>query len=119
MNKKEKIREYKQTVRPMGVYQIKNNKSDRVFIGSSKDIHGRINRIKFQLKNGLYPDQEIQKDYSETGESGFSFDVLDYLSPKEDLNYNYDEELKILEEMWLHKIQPYGEKGYNKKETTE
>ena len=99
----------------MGIFQIKNMQSGKLFIGSAMNIHGRINRIKFQLKNGGYPNREIQKDYDEIGENGFSFEVLDYLSPKEDLNYDYSGDLRLLEEMWLEKLEPYGEKGYNKR----
>lgn len=113
MNKRELINKYKQTIQPMGIYQIRNIKNGRIYIGSAKDLRGRINSNKFQLKMGSHLNREMQKDFSEIGEKGFSFDVLDYLKPKEDLNYDYTEDLKILEEMWLEKIQPYNEKGYN------
>ncbi len=115
MNKKELINQYKQTLRPMGIYQIKNKKNDKIYIESAKDLQGIINRNKFQLKNGLHLNTEMQKDYNEIGEEWFSFDILDYLKPKDDLNYDYTEELKTLEEMWLEKLQPYNEKGYNTK----
>jgi group I intron endonuclease len=115
MNKKELINQYKQTIQPMGIYQIKNKKNDKIYIGSAKDLRGIINRDKFQLKNGLHLNTEMQKDYNEIGEEGFSFDILDYLKPKDDLNYDYTDELKLLEEMWLEKLQPYNEKGYNTK----
>ncbi|MFA5335554.1 MAG: GIY-YIG nuclease family protein [Candidatus Omnitrophota bacterium] len=115
MNKKEIIDKYKQTVQPLGVYQIKNIKNGKIYIGSAKDLRGRINRYKFQLENGSHSNEEMQKDYNEAGAEGFSFDVLDYLKPKEDPNYDYTEDLKVLEEIWLDKLQPYGEKGYNTK----
>lgn len=115
MNKKELINQYKRTLRPMGIYQIKNKVNGKIYIESAKDLPGIINRNKFQLKNGLHLNAEMQKDYHEIGEEWFSFDILDYLKPKEDLNYDYTEELKTLEEMWLEKLQPYNEKGYNTK----
>ena len=115
MDRKEKIKKYKQTVQPMGVYQIKNLKNGRIFIGSAKNLQGKINSHKFQLKNGLHLNKEMQQDYLEAGAESFSFDVLDVLPPKEDVNYNYSEDLKVLEAMWLEKLQPFGEKGYNKK----
>lgn len=31
-----------------------------------------------------------------------------------DQHNNYYEDLHVLEEMWLEKLQPYGERGYNK-----
>lgn len=115
MNKKELINKYKQTIQPMGIYQIKNLKNGKIFLGSAKDLRGKINSNKFQLKHGSHINKEIQKDFNEIGEEGFSFDILDYLDPKEDLKYDYTGELKILEEMWLEKLQPYNENGYNTK----
>ena len=109
------INKYKQTIQPMGIFYIKNMKNGKIYIGSAKNLKGKINRNKFQLKNGLHFNKEMQKDFNEIGEEGFSFDILDYLKPKEDLNYDYTDELIILEEMWLEKLQPYDEKGYNTK----
>ena len=114
MNKKELKKQYKQASRPMGVYQIKNKKNGKIYIGCTKNLMGKINSHKFQLKNGLHINKEMQKDFDEIGEEGFSFDILDELKPKEDLNYDYTEELKTLEEMWIEKLQPFNEKGYNK-----
>jgi len=99
----------------MGFYQIKNMRNGKIFIGSAKDLRGKINSNKFQLKNGSHINKEIQKDFNEIGEEGFSFEIVDYLDPKEDLKYDYTEELKILEEMCLEKLQPYNENGYNTK----
>ena len=115
MNRKEMINKYKQTIQPMGIYQIKNMKNGKIYIERAKDLRGKINSSKFQLKNGLHPNKEMQRDFNEMGEESFSFDVLDYLKPKEDLNYDYTEELRLLKEMWLEKLQPYNEKGYNAK----
>ncbi len=115
MNKKELIKKYKQTIQPMGIYQIKNMENGKIFIGIAKDLRGKINSNKFQLKNNSHFNKEMQNDFNQIGEEKFSFEILDYLKPKEelDLNYNYTEELKILEDMWLEKLQPYNEKGYN------
>ena len=57
--------------------------------------------------------KEMQRDFNDVGEAGFAFEVLDYLAPKEDIGHDYMEELKILENMWLEKLMPYGDKGYN------
>ena len=114
MNKKELIKRYKQTIQPMGVYQIKNKQNGKIFIGCTKNLPGKINSHKFQLKNGLHINKEMQKDFNEIGEEGFSFEILDYLKPKDDLSCDYTEELKILEEMWTEKLQLFNEKGYNK-----
>jgi len=64
--------------------------------------------------SGGYTNKEMQKEFNEIGEKGYSFDILVHLKPKEDMNYDYTEELKTLEEMWIEKLQPFNEKGYNK-----
>ena len=51
MNRKELINEYKQTIQPMGIYQIKNMVNGKIFLGGSEDLKGIINRNKFQLKS--------------------------------------------------------------------
>jgi group I intron endonuclease len=113
MNKKELIKQYKQTIQPMGIYQVKNLKNNRIFIGSAKDLRGRINSNRFQLKTGAHFNKDLQNEYNENGDENFSFEVLDYLKPKDEAGFDYTEELKTLLEMWLEKLQPYDEKGYN------
>ena len=115
MNRKELINYYKQTIQPMGVYQIRNMINGKIFLGSSKDLKGIINRNRFQLKSGLHVNKQLQRDFNEVGESNFSFEILDYLKPKDGLEVDYTEELQMLEEMWVDKLQPYDEKGYNTK----
>jgi len=115
MDKKEAIRQYKRTVQPMGIYQIKNRVNGKIFIGSAKHLQGRLNREKFQLENNLHSNKGMQKDFIDHGADAFSFEILDSLEPKTEENYDYSEDLKMLEQMWLEKLQPYDEKGYNKK----
>lgn len=113
MDKKQLIKDYKRTIQPMGVYQIKNLASGKIFIGSSKNIPGKLNGQKFQLNLGSHPDQDLQKDFTEIGESNFLFEALDYLEPKEDSNYNYTEDLEVLKEMWIEKLNTKKPNGYN------
>lgn len=113
---KRKIKEqYKQTALPMGVYQIKNLVNGKVFIGSDKNLPGKFNNHRFQLKQGSHMNRALQADYKHFGEENFSFDVLDYLEPNEDPKYDYAADLALLEAMWVEKLQPFGERGYNKR----
>ena len=41
--------------------------------------------------------------------------MLDELRPAEGAGGDYKEELAFLEELWLEKLEPYGERGYNEK----
>ena len=106
---------YKQTLRPMGIFQIKNLASGKIYIGRSTDLNGKINSEKFQLKNNLHMNRELQNDFNDLGEEKFSFEILDRLLPKGKPDYDYDGDLQALKEMWLEKLQPFGTKGYHKK----
>lgn len=111
--KRELKKEYKLNHRPMGVYQIRNIANEKVLIGASLDLPGILNRHKFQLKMGNHPNGALQGEWNEFGAEGFAFEILDEITPKEGCDSR--EELAFLEEMWLEKSQPYGDRGYNER----
>jgi len=117
INKKEVKKKYKQTVQPMGVYRIRNLVNGKIFLGSSKNLQGKENSFKFisQIQNnsGYYMNRELSEDYVKYGMENFIFEIVDRLEPKEDPAYDYTDDLKVLEELWLEKLQPFGDKGYN------
>jgi hypothetical protein len=113
-NKKKLKEEYKRTLPKMGIYRVKNLVNGKIFIGSGLNVNGKLNSIKFQLEHGSYVVHDLQNDFNLQGKEDFSFDVIDYLEPKEEPGYDYSGDLKVLEKLWLEKLQPYGEKGYNK-----
>ncbi|HEX8367789.1 MAG TPA: GIY-YIG nuclease family protein [Pyrinomonadaceae bacterium] len=118
MNKKDLKREYKETLRPMGVYQIRNLVSERVFVGSSLNLDGIFNRYEFQLKMNGHPNKSLQADWNEFGGDKFAFEVLEEVFPRENSGYDYKSDLAVLEDLWLEKLEPYGEKGYNERKKT-
>lgn len=106
---------YQQTARPMGIYQVKNLASGKIYIGRSTDLNGKLNSEKFQLRNNLHMNKQLQNDFNLLGEGEFVFEILDNLQPREEPNHNYDWDLQALETMWLEKLQPFGPRGYHKK----
>lgn len=118
MDKKSAIREYKMSHRPMGVFQIRNRSNDRVFVDSSTNIPGKINRHKFALNAGSHASKALQADWNMLGESEFEFETLEPVEPRDDQNYDYTADIKILEDLWLEKLEPYGESGYNERKLT-
>ena len=108
-------KQYKQSLPLMGIFRIKNLTNDKIFIGSSSNIKGKLNSIKFQLEMGSYINKELQNDFNKSGEKNFIFETIDIPEPKLDPDYNYTEDLETLEGMWLNKLQPFNEKGYNKR----
>lgn len=118
MNKKELKTKYLQTPRPMGVFQIRNSENEKVFVGSSMNLEGIFNRHEFQLKMGAHPNKTLQQDWNERGGEKFAFEVLEELPPRENPGYDYKSDLEVLEDLWLEKLEPYGEKGYNERKKT-
>jgi hypothetical protein len=114
INKKELKEEYKRTLQKMGIYQVKNLINGKIFIGRGLNVNGKLNSTKFQLEHGSYVVHELQNEYNQFGAENFTFEVIDYLEPREEPDYDYSDDLKILEEMWLEKLQPFDDKGYNK-----
>jgi hypothetical protein len=118
MNRKELIREYKETHRPMGVFQIRNKSNEKVFIDSSLNVPGKINRHRFALNAGSHASKSLQADWNELGADLFEFEVLEDVAPRESPDYDYKSDLETLEDLWLEKLQPYDERGYNKRKRT-
>ena len=116
MNRKDLIREYKETPRPMGVFQIRNLKNEKVFVGSSINLDGIFNRHRFALNAGSFLSQKLQKDWNEAGAENFAFEILEELTLRENLDIK--KELEFLEDLWLDNLQPYGERGYNIRKKT-
>ena len=105
---------YKQTPRPMGVLQIKNNINGKIFIGKSTDLPGKINSHRVQLNFKCHQNKEMQKDWDLYGEGAFSFEILEEINTEKVLPEQWQDEIKELENKWLEDLSPYGERGYNK-----
>src|SRR5258708_2800823 len=110
--------EYKLSHRPMGVFQIRNTANDRVFVDSSVNVPGKINRHRFALNAGLHASKSLQVDWNELGENAFEFETLEPVEPRDDPHYDYAGDLEVLEGLWLEKLEPFGEKGYNERKLT-
>jgi hypothetical protein len=118
MDKKEAIRNYKLSHRAMGVFQILNKISGKVFIDSSNNVPGKINRHRFALNAGSHISKSLQTDWNKQGEAAFEFETIEPVEPRDDPNYDYKADLEFLEDLWLEKLAPYGDKGYNERKMT-
>lgn len=114
--KRELKQQFKETEVEAGVYQIRNTVNDKLLVGSTLNLK-TLNGIKFMLEmNNYTTNDELQKEWNQFGKDAFEFEVLEKLKKKEeDPYFNEKESLQALEEKWLEKLQPYGERGYNKK----
>ncbi len=114
-SRKELINEYKQLKPRMGVYAIKNLKNGKILVGSNVNADKIWNRLQLQLGAGSHPNATLQADWKELGEANFSYEILSELQQKDGEEVDYNRQLKELEDLFLEELQPYGERGYNKK----
>lgn len=88
-----------------GVYIIKNDTTNKVYIGSSNNICNRIKTHFSQLKLNKHFNDHLQSSYNKYGEGVFSFKILAILE---------NSELLIIEQRLLDFYQSYNRKlGYN------
>lgn len=105
---------YKEMKFQMGAFQVRNIANGRIFIGTSNNLEAIWNRHRFQLNMGSHRNAMLQKDWNALGEESFVFEILETLEHEEGIT-DYNKELEVLEEMFLEELQPYGDRGYNKK----
>lgn len=114
MTKKELKEQYAQMKFPMGVFQIRNKINGKIFVDGHSNLDAIWNRHRTQLKFGSHRNTELQKDWNEFGEENFIYEILSEINQEND-KVDFAKELKTLTEMYVEDLQPFGERGYNKK----
>jgi len=85
-------------------------------VSSSQDLDAIWHAQKLQLNVGIHPNSELQKDWKESGTDNFTFDILEMLKQNDDEKpQEFEKELKSLEEIIVEELQPFENRGYNKK----
>ncbi len=106
-------REYKERQKPAGVFQVKNTANGKVLLGSSLNLEGPLNAHKFMLATGHHQNKALQSEWNEYGADKFVFEILQVVKVTNDPNFDLKDELTLLEQIWLEKLEPFGERGYN------
>ena len=90
---------------PMGVYAIRDRVSGEVRVGSSRNVHGALNRIRFELRLGSHADKGLQAAWNSGGDERISFEVLELLKQREDPAFDHAAELRALEQLYREELQ--------------
>lgn len=110
--RKELMEEYKQIKTYMGVIRITNIMNGKMYVSSYPNLKNKWLTIKMQLDMGRFVNSALQKDWNEWGEEAFAYEELERKESGEVTDMRW--ELKQIEKPWLEKLQPYGDRGYNK-----
>ena len=107
--------EYRQKKLKAGVFQIRNTVNGKIFVDSSTTLETVYNRHKVTLNYGNHVNRELQKEWIEFGEDKFVYEILGEIKISDDNSADDAKEAKLLKEMYIEELQPFGEKGYHKK----
>ncbi len=111
-NRKELMEEYKQLKTYMGVTKITNKTNGRIYLAAYPNLKNKWLTLQSQLASGMHVNTQLQKDWSELGPEAFTYEVLEEKKTDDAADVRW--EVKQMEKQWLEKLQPYGDKGYNK-----
>ena len=112
-SRQELKREYQDRVKPAGVFQVKNTITGKVLLGSSLNLEGALNGHRFSLTIGSHRTTALQHDWNSYGSDAFTFAVLEVVKHSDSPYFNLNDELTLLEQIWIEQLQPFGERGYN------
>jgi hypothetical protein len=111
--KSELKRQYRENPPAAGVFVVTNRANGKVFVGSGHNVQGVLNSQQAQLKWHSHMTRSLQQDFDKFGAEQFEFAVVDTIESSTEPGHDLDDELKALEALWLDKLQPYDDKGYN------
>ena len=106
-------RAYKEAPLRAGIFQVKNLQNGKIILGSSTNLYGPLNKHRFMLSIGRHGNQALQSDWNRLGPDAFVFEILEVVRPSDDPAFSIEDELTLLEQIWLEKLQPFGDRGYN------
>lgn len=102
--KKELIATYKERKITGGIFAIKDNRNNKLYLQYGADLKSCRNKFDFSKQIGCsyYP---LQKDWDHFGAGAFSFEILEELEKKEaQTPKEFKEDLEALLEMWQEKL---------------
>jgi group I intron endonuclease len=106
-------REFKESPKSAGVFQVRNTVNGKILLGSSLNLQGPLNAHRFMLTIGSHRNKDLQKEWNEFGAKKFVFEILETVKVKDEPGFDIKDELTLLEQIWIDKLQPFGDKGYN------
>jgi group I intron endonuclease len=98
--------EFIMNINIMGIYKIINIKNNKIYIGSSADIHKRWCQHKTSLNKNKHCNKHLQAAWNKYGEESFKFEIVELVDD--------EEVLFSAEQKWINKTKCYdGNYGYN------
>lgn len=104
LSKKELKEQYKNRVVIGGVYCIKCNANDRMWIKSTKDMQSAKKRFEFFIKTNYCPEACMYAEWNQYGSNTFSFAVIEEIKKGEtQTEREFSDDIDALLEMCIEK----------------
>ena len=110
--RKELAEQYSNMPVYMGVAQVKNEVNGKIYICSFTNMKNKWFTIKLSLDSNMHVNAELQEDWNRLGDEAFSYTILE----EKPVDRVFDKKLEAgkMEREWAEKLQPFGDRGYNK-----
>src|SRR5512137_3029072 len=87
-------REYQEAPREAGIFRITNTANGKIYLGSSRNLHGPLNKHRFVLSMGSHINSALQDDWNRFGEGAFAFEIVEKVKPSGDPGFDVEDELE-------------------------
>ncbi|MCB0278048.1 MAG: GIY-YIG nuclease family protein [Calditrichaeota bacterium] len=99
--KKEIKEEYKSRKTRAGIYQIKNQSENRIFLNFTFDADRAFNLDQFSLRINSHLNKKLQTDWNQLGADAFTFEFIDELEISETASQS-DIRVELKELLLMH-----------------
>lgn len=87
-----------------GVYKITNTANDKIYVGSSKDVHKRWKQHRDALNEDKHGNIHLQYAWNKYGGQHFKFEIIEECKPEIQFER---------EQFYLNELNPFDDNGYN------
>jgi hypothetical protein len=113
MDRRAELRRQAREARPEAVvYQIRNVRNGKLLVESTPNLR-TLNGRKVELSRGIHSNARLRADLEAMGSEAFAFEVLEVLEETEEGLVWRKDALKRLQEAWIARLRPWGERGYH------
>lgn len=74
-----------------GIYQIKNIKNNKIYIGSTMNFYSRFLEHRAELRGGNHPNIHLQRAFDKYGELSFIFEILEVRTADRDFLFDLEQ----------------------------
>jgi hypothetical protein len=102
-SRREAARNFKEQKVLAGAYAVRCAATEKVWVGTSRNLDATKNRCWFMLRNGSHQEKSLQAEWNARGEQVFEYEVLEALG--DDVHpLNVTALLKEMKSAWVARL---------------